>query len=159
MKKILAQLNEVITELEDSGFVKESNIANDIFLRLAQANVFGPNAYNKTKMLKSKLGGLGADGSWGPAVGDQIKRIFDGARISQGLKTNQFNNPYQPDYAKRALDAFNQSSADVRSKIANNNSIYSAADVSSKSGDTHTIAQPGIMRPETIFLLTSLVSY
>lgn len=183
-KDILQDLNNVINSLENRGLTKQADNLNNIFIKIAQVDqdyqspipkgmptdskplkatkplggdIFGPKARKATQELKAALG-MAGDESWGPAVADQIKRVFDGARVADGYKTNQFGELYNTDYSKRALAVYN-AAGPVKAKIANNNYVYNLAEAVDKSGEVHTIAQPGAMSGELIKLLITLSSY
>jgi len=189
MKTILAELNQVINSLENQGFSKEASDLNSVFMKIAQTDideqspvppavpmakpkpkktmvggdVYGRKARKATQELKAALG-IPGDESWGPNVAKQIKRIYDGARIKKQRENksvvpyNQFDVSYDPGYANAAVAAFDASGA-VKNKIMNNDFVYNLADAVDKSGETHSIAQPGAMSAELIKLLIMLSSY
>ena len=186
MKTILAELNSVINSLENQGFTKEASDLNNVFMKVAQqfeedsatpglsnkptpkpkapmlgGDIYGRNARKATQALKAGLG-IPGDESWGPAVAKKIKRVYDGARIKKQrdakvFEANQFDVPYEKAYANAALAAYEQ--AAIKDKIAGNDFIYNLADKVDKSGETHTIAQPGAMSAELIKLLVMLSTY
>ncbi len=187
MKTILAELNSVINSLEKQGFLKEASDLNSVFMKIAQTDIddhspvppakpmakpkpkapmlggdiYGRNARKATQALKAGLG-IPGDESWGPAVAKQIKRVYDGARIKKQrdakvFEANQFDVPYEKAYANAALAAYEQ--AAIKDKIAGNDFAYNLADKVDKSGETHTIAQPGAMSAELIKLLIMLSTY
>jgi hypothetical protein len=189
MKTILAELNQVINSLENQGFSKEASDLNSVFMKIAQtdidgespvppavpmakpkpnktmvgSDIYGRKARKATQELKGALG-IPGDESWGPNVAKQIKRVFDGARIKKQRENksvvpyNQFDVSYDPGYANAAVAAFD-AAGPVKNKIMNNDFIYNLADSVDKSGETHTIAQPGAMSAELIKLLVMLSSY
>ena len=189
MKTILAELNSVINSLEKQGFSKEASDLNSVFMKIAQtdideqspvppvvpmvkpkpkktmvgSDIYGPKARKATQELKAALG-IPGDESWGPNVAKQIKRIYDGARIKKQRENksvvpyNQFDVSYDPGYANAAVAAFDASGA-VKNKIMNNDFVYNLAEAVDKSGETHSIAQPGAMSAELIKLLIMLSSY
>lgn len=189
MKTILAELNQVINSLENQGYTKEASDLNSVFMKIAQTDideqspvppaapmakpkqkkpmvggdVYGRKARKATQELKAALG-IPGDESWGPNVAKQIKRIYDGARIKQqrAMKSvtpyNQMDVSYDPGYANAAVAAFDAAGA-IKNKIMNNNFVYNLADAVDKSGESHTIAQPGVMSAELIKLLIMLSSY
>ena len=189
MKTILAELNSVINSLENQGFLKEASDLNSVFMKIAQTDideqspvppavpmakpkpkktmvggdVYGPKARKATQELKAALG-IPGDESWGPNVAKQIKRVFDGARIKKQRENksvvpyNQFDVSYDPGYANAAVAAFD-AAGPVKNKIMNNDFVYNLADAVDKSGETHSIAQPGAMSAELIKLLIMLSSY
>lgn len=187
MKTILAELNSVINSLEKQGFSKEASDLNSVFMKIAQTDideqspvppaapmvkpkpkktmvggdVYGPKARKATQELKAALG-IPGDESWGPNVAKQIKRVFDGARIKKQrdakvYEENQFGVPYEKAYANAALTAYDMASN--KNKIDGNTFVYNLADTVDKSGETHSIAQPGTMSAELIKLLIMLSSY
>ena len=189
MKTILAELNQVINSLENQGFSKEASDLNSVFMKIAQTDideqspvppavpmakpkpkktmvggdVYGRKARKATQDLKAALG-IPGDESWGPNVAKQIKRIYDGARIKKQRENksvvpyNQFDVSYDPGYANAAVAAFD-AAGPVKNKIMNNDFVYNLADAVDKSGETHSIAQPGAMSAELIKLLIMLSSY
>jgi hypothetical protein len=189
MKTILAELNSVINSLEKQGFSKEASDLNSVFMKIAQTDideqspvppaapmakpkpkktmvggdVYGRKARKATQELKAALG-IPGDESWGPNVAKQIKRIYDGARIKKQRENksvvpyNQFDVSYDPGYANAAVAAFD-AAGPVKNKIMNNDFVYNLADAVDKSGETHSIAQPGAMSAELIKLLIMLSSY
>jgi len=189
MKTILAELNQVINSLENQGFSKEASDLNSVFMKIAQtdideqspvppavpmvkpkpkktmvgSDIYGPKARKATQELKAALG-IPGDESWGPNVAKQIKRIYDGARIKKQREKksvvpyNQFDVSYDPGYANAAVAAFD-AAGPVKNKIMNNDFVYNLADAVDKSGETHSIAQPGAMSAELIKLLIMLSSY
>lgn len=189
MKTILAELNSVINSLEKQGFSKEASDLNSVFMKIAQTDideqspvppavpmvkpkpkktmvggdVYGRKARKATQDLKAALG-IPGDESWGPNVAKQIKRIYDGARIKKQRENksvvpyNQFDVSYDPGYANAAVAAFD-AAGPVKNKIMNNDFVYNLADAVDKSGETHSIAQPGAMSAELIKLLIMLSSY
>ena len=189
MKTILAELNSVINSLENQGFSKEASDLNSVFMKIAQTDideqspvppavpmakpkpkktmvggdVYGQKARKATQELKAALG-IPGDESWGPNVAKQIKRIYDGARIKKQRENksvvpyNQFDVSYDPGYANAAVAAFD-AAGPVKNKIMNNDFVYNLADAVDKSGETHSIAQPGAMSAELIKLLIMLSSY
>ena len=189
MKTILAELNQVINSLENQGFSKEASDLNSVFMKIAQtdideqspvppavpmvkpkpkktmvgSDIYGPKARKATQELKAALG-IPGDESWGPNVAKQIKRVFDGARIKKQRENksvvpyNQFDVSYEPGYANAAVAAFDAAGS-VKNKIMNNDFVYNLADAVDKSGETHSIAQPGAMSAELIKLLIMLSSY
>ena len=189
MKTILAELNSVINSLENQGFSKEASDLNSVFMKIAQtdideqspvppavpmakpkpkktmvgSDIYGRKARKATQELKAALG-IPGDESWGPNVAKQIKRVFDGARIKKQRENksvvpyNQFDVSYDPGYANAAVAAFD-AAGPVKNKIMNNDFVYNLADAVDKSGETHTIAQPGAMSAELIKLLIMLSSY
>lgn len=241
MKTILAELNTVITSLEEKGLLKEASELNDVFMRFAQTSrkthsvssgetltsiankygisvdslydanpglsaslqpgqlisipgknetfpsegqklwqkgvntvknflspedktqtffggdIFGENARKATKSLKAALG-MPGDESWGPGIADQIKRIFDGARIAKGMNKNQSGMPYNAEYRVRALNAYTNAGP-IKNIIANNTRIYNLAEALDQKNEVHTIAQPGTMSQELIQILSMLSSY
>lgn len=189
MKTILAELNQVINSLENQGFSKEASDLNSVFMKIAQTDideqspvppavpmvkpkpkktmvggdVYGRKARKATQDLKAALG-IPGDESWGPNVAKQIKRIYDGARIKKQreyksvVPYNQFDVSYDPGYANAAVAAFD-AAGPVKNKIMNNDFVYNLADAVDKSGETHSIAQPGAMSAELIKLLIMLSSY
>ena len=189
MKTILAELNSVINSLENQGFSKEASDLNSVFMKIAQTDideqspvppaapmvkpkpkktmvggdVYGRKARKATQELKAALG-IPGDESWGPNVAKQIKRIYDGARIKKQRENksvvpyNQFDVSYDPGYANAAVAAFD-AAGPVKNKIMNNDFVYNLADAVDKSGETHSIAQPGAMSAELIKLLIMLSSY
>lgn len=189
MKTILAELNQVINSLENQGFSKEASDLNSVFMKIAQTDideqspvppavpmakpkpkktmvggdVYGRKARKATQELKAALG-IPGDESWGPNVAKQIKRIYDGARIKKQreyksvVPYNQFDVSYDPGYANAAVAAFD-AAGPVKNKIMNNDFVYNLADAVDKSGETHSIAQPGAMSAELIKLLIMLSSY
>jgi hypothetical protein len=189
MKTILAELNSVINSLENQGFSKEASDLNSVFMKIAQtdideqspvppavpmvkpkpkktmvgSDIYGPKARKATQELKAALG-IPGDESWGPNVAKQIKRVFDGARIKKQREKksvvpyNQFDVSYDPGYANAAVAAFD-AAGPVKNKIMNNDFVYNLADAVDKSGETHSIAQPGAMSAELIKLLIMLSSY
>lgn len=189
MKTILAELNQVINSLENQGFSKEASDLNSVFMKIAQTDideqspvppaapmakpkpkktmvggdVYGRKARKATQELKAALG-IPGDESWGPNVAKQIKRIYDGARIKKQRENksvvpyNQFDVSYDPGYANAAVAAFD-AAGPVKNKIMNNDFVYNLADAVDKSGETHSIAQPGSMSAELIKLLIMLSSY
>ena len=189
MKTILAELNQVINSLENQGFSKEASDLNSVFMKIAQTDideqspvppavpmakpkpkktmvggdVYGQKARKATQELKAALG-IPGDESWGPNVVKQIKRIYDGARIKKQRENksvvpyNQFDVSYDPGYANAAVAAFD-AAGPVKNKIMNNDFVYNLADAVDKSGETHSIAQPGAMSAELIKLLIMLSSY
>ena len=189
MKTILAELNSVINSLETQGFSKEASDLNSVFMKIAQTDideqspvppaapmvkpkpkktmvggdVYGRKARKATQELKAALG-IPGDESWGPNVAKQIKRIYDGARIKKQreyksvVPYNQFDVSYDPGYANAAVAAFD-AAGPVKNKIMNNDFVYNLADAVDKSGETHSIAQPGAMSAELIKLLIMLSSY
>ena len=189
MKTILAELNQVINSLENQGFSKEASDLNSVFMKIAQTDideqspvppavpmvkpkpkktmvggdVYGRKARKATQELKAALG-IPGDESWGPNVAKQIKRIYDGARIKKQRENksvvpyNQFDVSYDPGYANAAVAAFD-AAGPVKNKIMNNDFAYNLADTVDKSGETHSIAQPGAMSAELIKLLIMLSSY
>ena len=189
MKTILAELNQVINSLENQGFSKEASDLNSVFMKIAQtdideqspvppavpmvkpkpkktmvgSDIYGPKARKATQELKAALG-IPGDESWGPNVAKQIKRVFDGARIKKQRENksvvpyNQFDVSYEPGYANAAVAAFDAAGS-VKNKIMNNDFAYNLADTVDKSGETHSIAQPGAMSAELIKLLIMLSSY
>ena len=189
MKTILAELNQVINSLENQGFSKEASDLNSVFMKIAQTDideqspvppavpmvkpkpkktmvggdVYGRKARKATQDLKAALG-IPGDESWGPNVAKQIKRIYDGARIKKQKENksvvpyNQFDVSYDPGYANAAVAAFD-AAGPVKNKIMNNDFVYNLADAVDKSGETHSIAQPGAMSAELIKLLIMLSSY
>jgi hypothetical protein len=189
MKTILAELNSVINSLENQGFSKEASDLNSVFMKIAQTDideqspvpptvpvakpkpkktmvggdVYGRKARKATQDLKAALG-IPGDESWGPNVAKQIKRIYDGARIKKQRENksvvpyNQFDVSYDPGYANAAVAAFD-AAGPVKNKIMNNDFVYNLADAVDKSGETHSIAQPGAMSAELIKLLIMLSSY
>ena len=189
MKTILAELNQVINSLENQGFSKEASDLNSVFMKIAQTDideqspvppavpmakpkpkktmvggdVYGRKARKATQDLKAALG-IPGDESWGPNVAKQIKRIYDGARIKKQRENksvvpyNQFDVSYDPGYANAAVAAFD-AAGPVKNKIMNNDFAYNLADTVDKSGETHSIAQPGAMSAELIKLLIMLSSY
>jgi hypothetical protein len=126
-------------------------------------DVYGRKARKATQELKAALG-IPGDESWGPNVAKQIKRIYDGARIKKQRENksvvpyNQFDVSYDPGYANAAVAAFD-AAGPVKNKIMNNDFVYNLADAVDKSGETHSIAQPGAMSAELIKLLIMLSSY
>ena len=126
-------------------------------------DVYGRKARKATQDLKAALG-IPGDESWGPNVAKQIKRIYDGARIKKQreyksvVPYNQFDVSYDPGYANAAVAAFD-AAGPVKNKIMNNDFVYNLADAVDKSGETHSIAQPGAMSAELIKLLIMLSSY
>jgi hypothetical protein len=189
MKTILAELNSVINSLENQGFSKEASDLNSVFMKIAQTDideqspvppavpmvkpkpkktmvggdVYGRKARKATQELKAALG-IPGDESWGPNAAKQIKRIYDGARIKKQRENksvvpyNQFDVSYDPGYANAAVAAFD-AAGPVKNKIMNNDFVYNLADAVDKSGETHSIAQPGAMSAELIKLLIMLSSY
>lgn len=189
MKTILAELNSVINSLENQGFTKEASDLNNLFMKIAQTDIdeqspvppatpiakpkpkvtmkggdiYGRKARKATQDLKAALG-IAGDESWGPNVAKQIKRIYDGARIKEqrarkfDVPYNQFDVSYDPAYSNAAVAAFD-AAGPVKNKIMNNDFVYNLADAVDKSGETHTIAQPGSMSPELIKLLIMLSNY
>jgi hypothetical protein len=189
MKTILAELNQVINSLENQGFSKEASDLNSVFMKIAQtdideqspvppatpmvkpkpkktmvgSDIYGRKARKATQELKAALG-ISGDESWGPNVAKQIKRVFDGARIKKQRENksvvpyNQFDVSYDPGYANAAVAAFD-AAGPVKNKIMNNDFVYNLADAVDKSGETHSIAQPGAMSAELIKLLIMLSSY
>jgi hypothetical protein len=189
MKTILAELNSVINSLEKQGFSKEASDLNSVFMKIAQtdideqspvppavpmakpkpnktmvgSDIYGRKARKATQELKAALG-ISGDESWGPNVAKQIKRVFDGARIKKQRENksvvpyNQFDVSYDPGYANAAVAAFD-AAGPVKNKIMNNEFFYNLADAVDKSGETHSIAQPGAMSAELIKLLIMLSSY
>jgi hypothetical protein len=189
MKTILAELNSVINSLENQGFSKEASDLNSVFMKIAQtdideqspvppavpmakpkpkktmvgSDIYGRKARKATQELKAALG-ISGDESWGPNVAKQIKRVFDGARIKKQRENksvvpyNQFDVSYDPGYANAAVAAFD-AAGPVKNKIMNNDFVYNLADAVDKSGETHSIAQPGAMSAELIKLLIMLSSY
>jgi len=189
MKTILAELNSVINSLEKQGFSKEASDLNSVFMKIAQtdideqspvppavpmakpkpkktmvgSDIYGRKARKATQELKAALG-ISGDESWGPNVAKQIKRVFDGARIKKQRENksvvpyNQFDVSYDPGYANAAVAAFD-AAGPVKNKIMNNDFVYNLADAVDKSGETHSIAQPGAMSAELIKLLIMLSSY
>jgi hypothetical protein len=189
MKTILAELNQVINSLENQGFSKEASDLNSVFMKIAQtdideqspvppeapmakpkpkktmvgSDIYGRKARKATQELKAALG-ISGDESWGPNVAKQIKRVFDGARIKKQRENksvvpyNQFDVSYNPGYANAAVAAFD-AAGPVKNKIMNNDFVYNLADAVDKSGETHSIAQPGAMSAELIKLLIMLSSY
>jgi hypothetical protein len=189
MKTILAELNSVINSLENQGFSKEASDLNSVFMKIAQtdideqspvppavpmakpkpkktmvgSDIYGRKARKATQELKAALG-ISGDESWGPNVAKQIKRVFDGARIKKQRENksvvpyNQFDVSYNPGYANAAVAAFD-AAGPVKNKIMNNDFVYNLADAVDKSGETHSIAQPGAMSAELIKLLIMLSSY
>jgi hypothetical protein len=189
MKTILAELNQVINSLEKQGFSKEASDLNSVFMKIAQtdideqspvppavpmakpkpnktmvgSDIYGRKARKATQELKAALG-ISGDESWGPNVAKQIKRVFDGARIKKQRENksvvpyNQFDVSYNPGYANAAVAAFD-AAGPVKNKIMNNDFVYNLADAVDKSGETHSIAQPGAMSAELIKLLIMLSSY
>jgi hypothetical protein len=189
MKTILAELNQVINSLENQGFSKEASDLNSVFMKIAQtdideqspvppavpmakpkpnktmvgSDIYGRKARKATQELKGALG-IPGDESWGPNVAKQIKRVFDGARIKKQRENksvvpyNQFDVSYNPGYANAAVAAFD-AAGPVKNKIMNNDFVYNLADAVDKSGETHSIAQPGAMSAELIKLLIMLSSY
>ena len=189
MKTILAELNQVINSLEKQGFSKEASDLNSVFMKIAQTDideqspvppavpmvkpkpkktmvggdVYGRKARKATQDLKAALG-IPGDESWGPNVAKQIKRIYDGARIKKQRENksvvpyNQFDVSYDPGYANAAVAAFD-AAGPVKNKIMNNDFVYNLAEAVDKSGETHSIAQPGAMSAELIKLLIMLSSY
>jgi hypothetical protein len=189
MKTILAELNSVINSLENQGFTKEASDLNNLFMKIAQTDIdeqspvppatpiakpkpkvtmkggdiYGRKARKATQDLKAALG-IAGDESWGPNVAKQIKRIYDGARIKEqrarkfDVPYNQFDVSYDPAYSNAAVAAFD-AAGQVKNKIMNNDFVYNLADAVDKSGETHTIAQPGSMSPELIKLLIMLSNY
>lgn len=189
MKTILAELNQVINSLENQGFSKEASDLNSVFMKIAQTDideqspvppavpmakpkpkktmvggdVYGRKARKATQDLKAALS-IPGDESWGPNVAKQIKRIYDGARIKKQRENksvvpyNQFDVSYDPGYANAAVAAFD-AAGPVKNKIMNNDFVYNLADAVDKSGETHSIAQPGAMSAELIKLLIMLSSY
>jgi len=189
MKTILAELNSVINSLEKQGFSKEASDLNSVFMKIAQTDideqspvppavpmvkpkpkktmvggdVYGRKARKATQELKAALG-IPGDESWGPNAAKQIKRIYDGARIKKQRENksvvpyNQFDVSYDPGYANAAVAAFD-AAGPVKNKIMNNDFVYNLADAVDKSGETHSIAQPGAMSAELIKLLIMLSSY
>jgi len=189
MKTILAELNQVINSLENQGFSKEASDLNSVFMKIAQtdidgnqpvtpaapmakpkpnktmvgSDIYGRKARKATQELKGALG-IPGDESWGPNVAKQIKRVFDGARIKKQRENksvvpyNQFDVSYDPGYANAAVAAFD-AAGPVKNKIMNNDFFYNLADAVDKSGETHSIAQPGAMSAELIKLLIMLSSY
>ena len=189
MKTILAELNQVINSLENQGFSKEASDLNSVFMKIAQTDideqspvppavpmvkpkpkktmvggdVYGRKARKATQDLKAALG-IPGDESWGPNVAKQIKRIYDGARIKKQreyksvVPYNQFDVSYDPGYANAAVAAFD-AAGPVKNKIMNNDFVYNLAEAVDKSGETHSIAQPGAMSAELIKLLIMLSSY
>jgi hypothetical protein len=189
MKTILAELNQVINSLENQGFSKEASDLNSVFMKIAQtdideqspvppavpmakpkpnktmvgSDIYGRKARKATQELKAALG-ISGDESWGPNVAKQIKRVFDGARIKKQRENksvvpyNQFDVSYNPGYANAAVAAFD-AAGPVKNKIMNNEFFYNLADAVDKSGETHSIAQPGAMSAELIKLLIMLSSY
>ena len=183
MKTILAELNQVINSLENQGFSKEASDLNSVFMKIAQTDideqspvppavpmvkpkpkktmvggdVYGRKARKATQELKAALG-IPGDESWGPNVAKQIKRIYDGARIKKQreyksvVPYNQFDVSYDPGYANAAVAAFD-AAGPVKNKIMNNDFVYNLAEAVDKSGETHSIAQPGAMSAELIKLL------
>ena len=127
------------------------------------SDIYGPKARKATQELKAALG-IPGDESWGPNVAKQIKRVFDGARIKKQRENksvvpyNQFDVSYEPGYANAAVAAFDAAGS-VKNKIMNNDFAYNLADTVDKSGETHSIAQPGAMSAELIKLLIMLSSY
>jgi hypothetical protein len=126
-------------------------------------DVYGRKARKATQDLKAALG-IAGDESWGPNVAKQIKRIYDGARIKTQRENksvtpyNQFDVAYDPAYSNAAVAAFD-AAGPVKTKIMNNDFVYNLADTVDKSGETHSIAQPGTMSAELIKLLIMLSSY
>jgi len=189
MKTILAELNSVINSLEKQGFSKEASDLNSVFMKIAQTDideqspvppavpmvkpkpkktmvggdVYGRKARKATQELKAALG-IPGDESWGTNAAKQIKRIYDGARIKKQRENksvvpyNQFDVSYDPGYANAAVAAFD-AAGPVKNKIMNNDFVYNLADAVDKSGETHSIAQPGAMSAELIKLLIMLSSY
>ena len=189
MKTILAELNQVINSLENQGFSKEASDLNSVFMKIAQtdideqspvppavpmakpkpkktmvgSDIYGRKARKATQELKAALG-ISGDESWGPNVAKQIKRVFDGARIKKQRENksvvpyNQFDVSYDPGYANAAVAAFD-AAGPVKNKIMNNDFVYNLADAVDKSGETHSIAQPGAMSAELIKLLIMLSTY
>lgn len=189
MKTILAELNSVINSLENQGFTKEASDLNNLFMKIAQTDIdeqspvppatpmakpkpkvtmkggdiYGRKARKATQDLKAALG-IAGDESWGPNVAKQIKRIYDGARIKEqrarkfDVPYNQFDVSYDPAYSNAAVAAFD-AAGPVKNKIMNNDFVYNLADAVDKSGETHTIAQPGVMSAELIKLLIMLSNY
>lgn len=189
MKTILAELNSVINSLENQGFTKEASDLNNLFMKIAQTDIdeqspvppatpmakpkpkvtmkggdiYGRKARKATQDLKAALG-IAGDESWGPNVAKQIKRIYDGARIKEqrarkfDVPYNQFDVAYDPAYSNAAVAAFD-AAGPIKTKIMNNDFVYNLADAVDKSGETHTIAQPGVMSAELIKLLIMLSNY
>ena len=127
------------------------------------SDIYGRKARKATQELKAALG-ISGDESWGPNVAKQIKRVFDGARIKKQRENksvvpyNQFDVSYDPGYSNAAVAAFD-AAGPVKNKIMNNDFAYNLADTVDKSGETHSIAQPGAMSAELIKLLIMLSSY
>ena len=189
MKTILAELNSVINSLENQGFTKEASDLNNLFMKIAQTDIdeqspvppaapmakpkpkvtmkggdiYGRKARKATQDLKAALG-IAGDESWGPNVAKQIKRIYDGARIKTQRENksvtpyNQFDVAYDPAYSNAAVAAFD-AAGPIKTKIMNNDFVYNLADAVDKSGESHTIAQPGVMSAELIKLLIMLSNY
>lgn len=126
-------------------------------------DIYGRKARKATQDLKAALG-MAGDESWGPNVAKQIKRIYDGARIKTQREKksvtpyNQFDVAYDPAYSNAAVAAFD-AAGPIKNKIMNNDFVYNLADKVDKSGETHTIAQPGAMSAELIKLLIMLSNY
>lgn len=85
MRTILAEINAIVNELEDKGFEKEAASLNDIFVRLAQANVHtvstGENPSGIAQSYNITLSAL-------IAANPQAAEVLKSGKIYGGLKLN-----------------------------------------------------------------------
>lgn len=85
MRTILAKINAIVNELEDKGFEKEAASLNDIFVRLAQANVHtvstGENPSGIAQSYNITLDAL-------IAANPQAAKVLRSGQIYGGLQLN-----------------------------------------------------------------------
>lgn len=80
MKKVLAELNEVINILEDKGKTIEASMLNNVFIKIAQNQQFHP--YNKSSV----------PGSYVVRAGDTFDNVVSGLMTYYKSKGNSLYN-------------------------------------------------------------------